>query len=104
MDAQERDVSLLRRARIEIGEGVDPYDIVAAVKQRLGQMRADEAGATGDDVVTHDVAPMPARGVDPRGRSIRPAAKLTTAPVVSGQRRSKSDTRRAAALSSSRAS
>ena len=53
------------RMRLQVGDVVDRagrqvvehVDLVAALEQRLGQVRADEAGAAGDQH-THAVAPQ----------------------------------------------
>ena len=44
------EVALLDRARVVVPEGVDSHDRAPARRERLGQVRGDEASAAGDQV------------------------------------------------------
>src|SRR5439155_20143842 len=55
-----RRVLLLERDVVVVGEAVERDDIVAALEQRLREVRADEARGAGDDV-SHSRAGYPAQ-------------------------------------------
>ena len=50
-------VPLLQRGVVVVGERVDPDDLVPGRLERLGEVRADEAGGAGDDVPHRSTIP-----------------------------------------------
>ncbi len=50
LDVERRRVLLLQRDVVVVGEAIDCPDVVASSRERLGEVRADEARRAGDDV------------------------------------------------------
>ena len=48
-----REIRLLPLARVVVGEDVHSHDVVASPEEPVDQVRADEAGASRDEVATH---------------------------------------------------
>ena len=51
-----RDVLLLQRDVVVVGEAVEADDVVTLGAERLGEVRADEAGGAGDEVAHQAVS------------------------------------------------